>query len=194
MKNIIKSVCFFVIFVLLLIVMNVFFMPSYNLKEYGVLDVTTYEILEEKKDTIDVLFVGDSLVYSAVSPMEIWNNYGYTSFDCATPAQLTSTSYEYIKRAIDSQHPNVIFLEANVLFRDAKKRSNERKWDDFANKYLFMLDYHDNWKRVFFGKDIININKGYVFINKVNKADVSSNYMGKPADNVYIPKENSDYF
>lgn len=194
MRNIIKSFCFVIIFLVLLFLYIYLVMPKYNMDKYNMLDIAEFEILEEKKDTIDVLFVGDSLVYSGVSPMEIWNEYGITSFDCATPAQLIETSYNYIEKAIDTQHPKVIFLEANVIFRDAKKRKADRKWDDFENKYIFIDDYHDNWKSVFFGEGIININKGYVYINKTVKADKSFDYMEKKEQEIIIPEINFTYF
>ncbi len=194
MKNIIKSFVFVIIFIVLLSLSIYFLMPRYNFDKYDVLDVAEYEILEEKKDTIDTLFVGDSLVYSAISPMEIWNEYGFTSFDCSTPAQLMETSYEYIKRAVDTQHPKVIVFEANVLFRDPAKRTNERKWDDFVNRYVFVSDYHDNWKSVFFGEDIINVNKGYILIKKVKKAKNKNDYMEDKEFKFEIPDENFEYF
>ena len=194
MKNIVKSILFIIIFVLVFAVSFYFVIPRYNIDKYDILDIAEYEILEEKKDTVDVLFVGDSLVYSAISPMEIWNEYGYTSFDCSTPAQLIETSYNYIKRAIDTQHPKVIFLESNVIFRDKKKRTQERKLDDFTNRYFFISDYHDNWKSVLFGEEIINVNKGYIYINKVKKADSNIDYMKHKENDVYIPSETIELF
>ncbi len=193
MKNVIKSICFILIFISIFSLYMFAVIPKYNIDRYNILDIAEYEILEEKKDTIDTLFVGDSLVYSAVSPMEIWNEYGFTSFDCSTPAQLIETSYKYIQKAVDTQHPKVIFLEANVIFRDAKKRTNERKMDDFVNRYIFVSDYHDNWKSIFFGEDIININKGYYFIKKVRKAPKDNDYMKKEERKINIPNENFDY-
>ena len=136
MKNIIKSFCFITILLILLAVFMYTVFPKNNISKYSLLDLLDYEILEEKDDTIDVLFVGDSLVYSSVSPMEIWKEHGFTSFDCSTPAQLLETSYKYIKIAIERQHPKVIFLEANVLFRDAKKRTFIRKIKDIKESKL----------------------------------------------------------
>ena len=193
MKNLIKSICFIIIFIIISSIYMFLVIPKYNMDKYNILDIAEYEILEEKKNTIDTLFVGDSLVYSAISPMEIWDEYGFTSFDCSTPAQLIETSYKYIKNAIDTQHPKIIFLEANVIFRDASKRTKERKIDDFINRYIFLSDYHDNWKNIFFGEDIININKGYVFIKKVKRAPKEINYMKKTNNKVTIPKENYEY-
>ena len=193
MKNIIKSICFILIFLVLLGTSMFFLIPKQNLYKYNFSDILDYEILEEKDDTIDVLFVGDSLVYSSVSPMEIWNEFKFTSFDCSTPAQLTETSYKYIKIAVERQHPKVIFLEANVLFRNPKKRTRQRKFDDFVEKYSIVSKYHDNWKDLLDYGEMININKGYYYINRVEKAK-KENYMRNRKEKVSIPQVNVENF
>ena len=193
MKNLFKSICFILIFLVLLSVSVFILLPKQNLFKYSFLNFLDYEILEEEDNKIDILFVGDSLVYNSVSPMEIWNEYGFTSFDCSTPAQLTETSYEYIKIAVERQHPKVIFLEANVLFRDPKNRTSERKLKDFYDRYSILDDYHDNWKDLLeYGKPL-NVNKGYYYVNRVNKAEVF-NYMQNKHKSIKIPKVNVEYF
>ena len=193
MRNVIKSICFILILAVLLVGSFFILVPRYNLFNYKFNDFLEFEILGEKDDTIDVLFVGDSLVYSAISPMEIWNEFGYTSYDCSTPAQLTKTSYEYIKVAVERQHPKVIFLESNVLFRDPKKRKTDRKIQDFVDKYSISSRYHDNWKDLLSYGEVINANKGYVYINKTNKAP-SINYMEDKHKKENIIEVNKEYF
>jgi len=193
MRNVIKSFCFIIILIILLTVSIFLLIPKNNLYKYNFLDYLDYEILEEKDNTVDVLFVGDSLVYSSVSPMEIWNEYGFTSFDCSTPAQLTETSYKYIKIAVERQHPKVIFLEANVLFRDPAKRTTERKMEDFVDKFSIISRYHDNWKDLIEYGTKINVNKGYKYINRVHEAK-KFNYMKNLNKKEKIPEVNVEYF
>ncbi|EOS37695.1 hypothetical protein C808_03675 [Lachnospiraceae bacterium M18-1] len=45
-------------------------------------------IRKESKNTIDVLAAGDSLTYSSVSPLVLWNQYGITSYVCGQPEQV----------------------------------------------------------------------------------------------------------
>lgn len=193
MKNFVKSVVFIIIFVVLLGVSIYFLIPQNNIRDYSFTNILDYEILEEDDDMVDVLFVGDSLVYSSVSPMEIWNEFGYTSFDCSTPAQLTETSFEYISIAVERQHPKVIFLEANVLFRDPAKRTDERKMKDFYDRYSLLDKYHDNWKDyLLYGKKI-NTSKGYYYISRTNSAKYN-NYMENKNKTETIPNVNIEYF
>ena len=43
---------------------------------------STFRILRELDNSIDVIVVGDSLSYSSVSPMELWKDYGITAYVC----------------------------------------------------------------------------------------------------------------
>lgn len=193
MKNFLKSVIFCLIFVVLLGISIYFLIPQKNIRKYNFINILDYEILEEDDNQIDVLFVGDSLVYSSVSPMEIWNEYGFTSFDCSTPAQLTETAYEYIKIAVERQHPKVIFLEANILFRDPAKRTDERKMKDLGDRYSLLTKYHDNWKDYISYGEKINSTKGYYYISRTNKA-IKNNYMEDKHKIETIPTVNMEYF
>ena len=76
MKTVMRVVLFCVIFLVLVEIFSFILLPGKNLKKYGSYKVAAYEILGEDENTIDVVAIGDSLVYSSLSPMEIWHNYG----------------------------------------------------------------------------------------------------------------------
>ena len=117
MKNVLKSFVFLLILFILVELISYALVPYHNLK-YSLYEISKYEILTEEKDTVDSIFVGDSLIYSAFSPMEVWNNYGFTTFACANSAQLLEDAYNYLEIANDTQHPKVMFLE--TLNNDTK--------------------------------------------------------------------------
>ena len=83
MKNLFKSIIFLSLFVFLYYGFSYILLPKDNMKDFGLFKTAQYEILGEKKDSIDVVILGDSLVYSSIIPMEIYNEYGFTTFDCA---------------------------------------------------------------------------------------------------------------
>ena len=82
-----KVFLFFLIFFMLVWYGSRIVEPKDNLDQYGMKDVSANGILSERKDSIDVLFLGDSLVYSSISPMEMYEKEGFTSYLCSTPAQ-----------------------------------------------------------------------------------------------------------
>ena len=147
MKNLIKSIIFVAIFILMVHIITYFLIPGKNVREYGVIKAGNYEVLSEEDNTIDVVFLGDSLVYSSISPMEIWNEYGYASFDCSESAQITENAYKQLEIAFEKQNPKIVLMESNVLFRNP---ANQDIFDKIAYKIkrLFpIIMYHDNWKK-----------------------------------------------
>ncbi len=173
MKKFFKSIVFVFILLLLVETLTLVLLPGRNVKKYGVFEVAAYEILGEEENTIDVIAAGDSLVYSSLSPMEIWKHFGYTVFDCASAAQIIPDTYDFLKVGIKSQHPKIVLMEANVLFRDPAKKKQENKLLDYLKYYFPIAKYHDNWKKyITYGrkKNWANVYKGYKFINKVEPA------------------------
>lgn len=196
MKCIFKIFIFILILFILIETLSLFFLPTDNVKKYGIYKASSYEILDEKENTIDVIALGDSLVYSSLSPMEIWNNFGYTVFDCAEPAQIIPDSYEYLKVAIESQHPKIIIMEANVLYRNPNKKPILNKIYKKIKNYFPIFKYHNNWKKYLkFGKkdNWINVDKGYKYITKVEPSK-NKNYMKFTKKSSSFLKGNLEYF
>ena len=201
-KNIGKSILFMFILFLLIAGISCLLLPWHAVKKYGIMTTARYDIVSEGEDMIDAIILGDSLVYSSVSPMVIWNNYGYTTFDCAVISQLTRMSYENLKVAIDTQHPKVVFFETLALFRNPYKvlPTTASQW--FTNKYIPIINYHDNWKKDLFNFlnndnkfTKLNVYKGFHLVKKVKPAPKSKyNYMAYSADTWPIVEENAQYF
>lgn len=194
MKNVLKSLLFVFILFILLEVVGYFLLPNKNILKAGMYKVSAFEILGEKEKTVDAIAVGDSLIYTSISPMEIWNKYGYTVFDCSESAQIIPDAYEYLVSAVETQKPKVLFMEANILFRDPKNKAWYKKELKKLSNIVPIFKYHNNWKKILFGKndDWIDKDKGYKYINKVVPSK-KNDYM-KPTNKVKeFPVGNIDY-
>ncbi len=184
MKNLFKSIIFIFIFVFLYYGFSYLLLPKDNIKEFGLIKTSQYEILGEAKDSVDAIVVGDSLVYSSVIPMEIYGKYGYTVFDCAQAAFILPDAYAYYKVALESQHPKVVILGGNMFFRNTKKRKWYVKYERTLKNLMPLLNYHNNWKNILFSDyGIMSIQKGY----KLNKTINSGKYIE------YMKKNNKKY-
>ena len=85
--NIGKSLAFIGVFVCILTALSFLFVPKDNTRGAGLDDQSANAILNEKENTIDTLFLGDSESYTSFIPMKIWKEYGITSYVCGTPSQ-----------------------------------------------------------------------------------------------------------
>lgn len=117
--------------------------PKGNGEHSGFLYRDAKGIIAEKPDTVDVIFLGDSEVYSSISPMQIWEEQGFTSYDCSTGGQLMFDTLSLLKLALKNQKPRLVVLEANAAFR--KFSLGEAAYNK-AGEYLAVFTYHDRWK------------------------------------------------
>lgn len=122
MKKYLKAIIFIIVFITILYFMDQLYNPVGTQREWyqsnGVLD-----FYKQNKDTIDILYVGDSSVYSGISPMEVYNQIGVTGFSFSSPGQKVWSSYYFIKEAYKTQKPKIVFLETGEFF--AKKENED---------------------------------------------------------------------
>ena len=78
--------------------------------------VTFREFYELEPNTVDVLFFGSSVGVTAFSPMELYNNYGITSYNLSSEEQSLPVSYFWLQEALRTQHPKVVMVEPFFLF------------------------------------------------------------------------------
>lgn len=194
MKNIIKSIVFLGILLGIVAGISIALTPKCDSNKYSMFDKANYEVLQERQESIDVLVLGDSLIYSSINPLQIWHEYGYTMFDCAEPAYIMSDAYKHIKVAVDYQKPKMIVMEGNMLFRDP----NRYPWNDKLVRKIKSLvpiyKYHDNWKKVVSKNSTwLNTSKGYKLITKTVPS-TNYDYM-KYSDKVRkFPDRNEEWF
>ncbi len=74
-------------------------------------------IFNERVNTVDFLVIGDSETYTSVSPMEIFNRYGYTGYVSGVPAMKIQDIYSNLDDIYKTQKPKVVLFEANAIFR-----------------------------------------------------------------------------
>lgn len=72
--------------------------------------------LQEKRDSVDVLFLGSSSAYCNVIPARIFENTGITSYVMAGPSQTVSLSYYYLRECLKTQKPKCVFMECSGAF------------------------------------------------------------------------------
>lgn len=144
MKRILGNGIFLLGLFLLINLTSIIFQPKNNSYAAGMEDITANGILAEPEQTIDVLFLSDSVGYCAIIPLQIWRDYGITSYVCGTPSQPLYYSIEFLEKALKTQSPKVVVLETMPIFKEFEER------DALKNKieqHFPIFRYHDRWKK-----------------------------------------------
>lgn len=183
-KNFGKAGLFLGIFLALFLLISPVFVPKNNSGTAGIHNPQAKGFLAEPEDTLDVLFVGDSEAYSAFIPLQLWENYGITSYVCSSGDQMIYQCYSYVDRAFDTQSPKAVVLETNTLYRPFTLAQLMGHWAEEAFPYL---RYHDRWKNLQPGDFTGNVefthsvpNKGYYYKTETTVTDTEG-YMA-PSD------------
>jgi len=124
MKKNIKTLASICLFIILFCVGFKFVSDLVRYKDHGT--DTTGQFYKQKKNTIDVLFLGSSEAYSTFSPMQIWNETGITSYNLSTSSQSLPTSYYLLREGIRTQHPKVVVLEVYTAYYERDYHSTAR--------------------------------------------------------------------
>lgn len=76
-------------------------------------------------DECDVLFLGTSHMATEVLPLELWHDYGITSYNIAGLGQLMPVSYWMLINALDYANPKVVLVDCYAIEADAVANDGE---------------------------------------------------------------------
>ena len=126
----------------------------------------------EAENSLDAMFIGNSNIYSGISPMELWNDYGYATYACGEVAQTVVESDQLLESILTCQSPKVIIFETSVLFQPTGMIYTIA---ETLQKYIPLLRYHNRWKYLKWNDWTLkyhykwrNSYKGYYFSAKVD--------------------------
>lgn len=175
MKCILKVFSFVVVLALILQVLSLGSFSKKNALTYKNSYTKTYSFISEPENSIEVAAIGSSDLYSAFVPMQLFENYGYTSTVISKPHQTTLDSYGFFKELLEKQSPKVLIIETDMLYENApefdagKIKKNElsklavkasaffsnldsKRFDDLIQSRFSIFTFHDKWKKFKPGK------------------------------------------
>ncbi len=133
MKKIGRIVVFLLLSGILIEVMNQVFTPKWETD--GRWEPATQIIdgfYAEKKDTIDVLYLGSSNSFYDINPLIVYEEQGITGYVLGSGEQRLFTSYYYLQEALRKQKPKVVVLDALGLFyQGSGEEEQSRKAYDY---------------------------------------------------------------
>lgn len=139
MKKVLKiigSICLFIVLMLhMLHVSSRIFIPKWLDNDDNMYTWIRKGFYEEEKDSLDLLFIGNSDVYRGVTPIELWDEYGIASYAYTAPGERIWTGYYLLKEALEYHNPQVIIMDVDNIFTVSHSSSgNYRKvFDNMKN-------------------------------------------------------------
>lgn len=116
-KEIIKSAIFCILFVVIMYLLGPIFTPKwYNYENYGGTTRRIKGMYSEPQNTIDIVMLGNSDLYAAVSNMKLWEDRGITSYHIGTPMQTTWISYYMLNEFYKRQKPKLAIIDMDYVF------------------------------------------------------------------------------
>lgn len=168
-EKIISIIGFIILLAVLTVMLSLFFKPNNPMDYADKRMARGYRVYDEPNNTLDVLFFGHSSVYTTVSPMEMYNKYGFTSYACSYPLQMPWETADFLKDVLRKQSPKVVVMDIDSLFYDIKRTDIKQFYDDaISKKKNPLLQNHIAWKDWFPNAEVRerDVNKGYTIYKK----------------------------
>lgn len=195
--NIIKLVSFGLVFVMLLEILSATVFSKSNATTFKNNFMNAYNYVNEVEDSIDIVALGNSNMYSALCPLKLWDEQGFTSTIIASPRQTAAITSTLLEDVLKTQSPKLVILEADMFYEgvelnenivdesSSKKRlpvipyiTDDKITTDIQNRLTVFL-LHDQWKNMIanpanIGDDAM-FNHGYFFNDEIKETSPNSN-------------------
>ena len=136
---------------------------------------------DEEKDSIDVMFSGNSNCYKGCIPMEFYEQTGATCYNIGGSSQSAQAMEARIRDVLKYQSPKLIIFDVDCLYQ-------YNKFYTGSNRYRFLpftapIFYHNRWSEIeasdFFSlpKDNRRFLKGYQALLSISGYQINENYM-----------------
>lgn len=109
-----------------------------------------YADFYSQEEDFDILFLGTSHVMNAIYPMELWNDYGYTSYNFGGHKNRIATSYWVLRNALDYTNPKLVVLDTHLAGK------NTKVCDDFSYLHQSFDSMPLSWTKVKALIDLLN--------------------------------------
>lgn len=107
------------------------------------------KMFSERENTLDILYVGHSGVMCGIAPMELYDKYGMTGYDCSQELLMPWEAYDTVVDVLKEQSPSVILLEIDMYFYDHTKDLVNSNFKRLSLSLLPFRETHQFWRTGF---------------------------------------------
>ena len=222
-SNLIKFTIFISIVIVLLFKVGKIFIPENISRGFQGITYTINGFYKMPKNSIDVVFIGDSNMSRAISPMELWNEYGIAAYNYSVTSARTWTEYHFIKEILRTQKPKIVVIDPVTIFYGCATRESlahvafdymplsltklemvndpafELSFEDKLGMILPIYRYHDRWQKITaadfskMNEEYYSITRGYVMQSTVKPNKNGYSYMDKESENLTFKCAGDEY-
>ena len=136
--EVVKLLSFVLVFFIILQVLSVTVFTETSALKYNNNKKDAYSFINEEPNTIQIVGIGNSDVYSGYVPLEMWREYGYTSVVSASIHQTIPESQKILEMLFEKQSPKLVIIETDMFYDgepvDGKKLEKENRLNDFFDR------------------------------------------------------------
>jgi hypothetical protein len=160
-RRIAKAVVFALLVALIMALLSPVFTPKH----------LTGGVPESMQGDLDYLVWGDSEGWTAISPMQLWRDQGFSGYNCSAVGQRLQDDLYDLQDILTTRHPKVILMETNMLYGShGVVGEAEKLVQSLTGRALPFYRYHDQWKEMLTGSKTAterDINRGYHYVTTV---------------------------
>ena len=157
--EVVKILAFALVFFIILQVLSVTVFTETSALKYSNNKKDAYSFINEQDDTIQVVGIGNSDVYSGFVPLELWRSFGYTSVVSASIHQTIPESKKILEMLFKKQSPEIVIIETDMFYDGEPVEGNKLKKENRLN------DFFDHMEPEFFAHNIENVFSIFRFHN-----------------------------
>ena len=156
-KKVLAIIIYCFLFLILLFILSPIFVPKWRDGDNNYIGSSVRGFYNEKKNSLDVLFMGNSDMYRGIIPIELWDKYGIASYAYTSPSQLMWTGYYILQETLMYQHPKIIVYNIDHigsdkydLYQNYRKAFDNMKWSKNKFKAIMLDDVYefDLWEKL----------------------------------------------
>lgn len=194
-KETFKLISFILVFLVLLEVCSLTLFSNKSAANFSNKYQDAYSFVNEPDNSIQIAAFGNSDLYSALSPLDLWNEYKNTATVCASPKQTVQDSQSIAECLFKTQKPDIVIIETDMFYDKAVSQGNKialssnlsdifdalnPDYFDTNIKNIFtVFRFHNKWQfsKNMLKKAVYNTH-GYNYNNQIVRLS-SVNYMEK---------------
>ena len=130
----------------LLVISSKIFVPKWVDHNMNMMTFIVKGFYKEKKNSLDVVFMGNSDTYRGVDPMAMYHEYGFTSYNYVAAGERMWIAYAIFKDTLRYQQPKVIMFNADGLFstNQASIGNNSKVYDNMPFSIQKIINVFDS--------------------------------------------------